>query len=407
MQIDAENLIWVEHRDRELGYARLLADQIARAGLGSTNILSLAFHLPLGTLLSPRRVFVPYLRSANDEGLSILRRAPRQVFNINYEQLLGNFNREAKRPRCSGVMQLYWYDAFREILDDWEVPDSLRVRLPPPESLLLTERAREQEWHRTRDGRLHDRIVFLPENYAWAFADSETLRKKAGVGFRMEQIERLRDYSRDSLQAFARELLAYSAAHPDVVFVLRPHPSVSIETYESELRRHGEIPINLILSKAGSAWDWVGCSDAVISGWSTVTYSASQLGVPTALHLPLPLIPELDVPWVAAMPRFRCFQDAVDHLLSGCWQADASTEDCSNFEELLAAMRSGSHTIDCPPGLGRIRVFLRSLISSAVRYLGLIWRPANVRVLSVYHADHFKPIHISTSTASYCHATSS
>ncbi len=401
MQLHVDNLIWVEHRDRELGYARLLAGQLAEAGLGSTIILSLPFHLPLGALLAPRRVFLPFLRTAHDDGLSVLRRPPQQVVNINYEQLLGHFNREPKRPRLRGALQIYWYDAFREILDYWQIPGALRVRLPPPESRLVTRRAREQGWHRARDGRLHERIVFVPENYAWAFADSVTLRKKAGVGFRMEQIERLRDYSRDSLRAFALELLACSAARPEVAFVLRPHPSVSIETYESELRRYGELPVNLVLSKAGSAWDWVGCSDAVISGWSTVTYSANQLGIPAALHLPLPLIPELDVPWVAAMPRFQRFQDAVDHLLSGGWQATAVADVSSDFEALEAALQRDALTIDHDPRCNRARVIARSLMSSTVRYLGLFWRPARVRVLSVYHADHFKPIYITESATTF------
>ena len=399
MQLDADNLIWVEHRDRELGYAQVLAGQLAEAGLGSTTILSLPFHLPLGALLAPRRVFLPFLRTAQDEGLSILRRAPRQVLNINYEQLLGYFNREAKRPRLPGALQLYWYDTFGEILDDWHIPEALRVRLPPPESRLVTQRAREQGWHRARDGRLHDRIVFVPENYAWAFANPVTLRKKAEAGFRMEQIERLRDYSRDSLRAFALELLTCSAERPDVAFVLRPHPSVSIEIYESELRRYGELPANLVLSKAGSAWDWVGGSDAVISGWSTVAYSASQLGIPAALHLPFPLIPELNVPWVAAMSRFHRFGDAVDHLLSGGYQVTARAESSPDFEPLLAALQQDSQSIECAPGYGRARVLARSLLSSTVRYLGLIWRPARVRVLSVYHADHFKPIHITASAS--------
>lgn len=397
MQLDADNLIWVEHRDRELGYAQLLAGQLAEAGLGSTTILSLPFHLPLGALLAPQRVFLPFLRTAQDDGLSVLRRAPKQVLNINYEQLLGHFNREAKRPRLRGALQLYWYDAFREILDDWQIPGALRVRVPSPESRLVTRRAREQGWHRARDGRLHERIVFVPENYAWAFVDPVTLRKKAEAGFRMEQIERLRDYSRDSLRAFALELLACSSARSDVAFVLRPHPSVSIETYEAELRRYGELPVNLVLSKVGSAWDWVGGSDAVISGWSTVTYSANQLGIPAALHLPLPLIPELDVPWVAAMSRFQRFQDAVDDLLSGGWQTTAADDVSSDFEALLAALQKDSHTIDCGPGYGRTRILARSLTSSTVRYLGLFWRPPSMRVLSVYHADHFKPIHVTGS----------
>jgi hypothetical protein len=398
MMKDTENLIWVEHRDRELGYARLLANRLAHNGLGSTTILSLPFHLPLGALLAPRRVFVPFLRTFQDEALAGLRQPPQQVLNMNYEQLLGYFNREVKRPNLPGALQLYWYEAFSEILDDWNIPGATRVRLPSPESQLVTRRAREQGWHRTRDGRLHERIVFIPENFAWAFADATLMRKKAKAGFRWEQIERLRDYSRKSLQAFAPELLACCNAYSDIAFVLRPHPSVSIETYEEELQRYGKLPVNLVISKSGSAWDWLGGSDAVISGWSTVTYSAHQIGIPSGLHHPFPLISELDVPWVAAMPRFKYFRDAVDRLLSYPPQPNSNSSGCVDFDALFIRLRQDRPTIDWPHRNGRKRLLARALLASILRHLGLVWRPARARVLNVYHADYFAPIRVAAST---------
>jgi hypothetical protein len=209
----------------------------------------------------------------------------------------------------------------------------------------------------------------------------------------IDQIERLRDYSADSLQRFAPELLATCKAHGDVAFVLRPHPSVSVEAYETELRRHGDLPVNLVISKNGSAWDWVGGSDAVISGWSTVTYSARQLGIPAALHHPLPLIPELDVPWVAAMPRFERLEAAVGHLLAVPPPAVTGyARSHSGFESLVKALREDPAPIDWPPRPHRARVLLRAIAATMVRMIGLVWRPSRWRTLSVYHADYFSPV---------------
>lgn len=391
---NADNLIWVEHRDRELGYAKLLARLLAESGLGSTNILSLPFHLPAGALLAPRKVFVPFLRDSADESLAILRQPPLQVINLNYEQLLGYFNREAKRPRLRGALQLYWYDAFSEILDHWDIPVTERVHIPPPESQLVTCRAREEGWHRTRDGQLHDRIIFIPENFAWAFASSNTLKKKANAGFRIEQIERLRDYSRESLRSFALELMNCCISNPRVAFVLRPHPSITIEAYESELRRYGKLPSNLIVSKKGSAWDWLGGSDAVISGWSTVAYSAYQLGIPAALHHPLPLISELDVPWVRAMPNFKYFRDAVESLLLQKPDTAGVETHEFNFQDFISRIQEDVIPLCLDRDNGRSALFVRSCIVSCLRHLGRIWRPASIRVLNVYHADYFTPIHV-------------
>jgi hypothetical protein len=101
------------------------------------------------------------------------------------------------------------------------------------------------------------------------------------------------------------------------------------------------------------------------------------------------------------MPRFHRFQDAVDHLLSGGWQATAVADVSSDFEALEAALQRDALTIDHDPRCSRARVIARSLMSSTVRYLGLFWRPARVRVLSVYHADHFKPIYITESATTF------
>lgn len=395
-----DNLIWIEHRDRELDYARELAAALRTDGLGESLILSMPFFLPLGLFLAPKRVFVPFLKSLRDAQLRILRRrggrAP-LVVSLNFEQLLGHFNRGAKRPDAPGAVHGYWYDQFEEVLTSWSVPRTSWVRLPPPESLLVSRRAYEQRLHAENGGRPpFERIVFIPENYSWAFANEETLRKKVSAGFDAEHIDRLRRYSIDSLAVFCRQLHEAAAEWPNVLFIVRPHPSVDVASYQREIVRVAPLPPNVLVSKALSAWDWLGGCDGVLSSWSTVTYSARQLGLPAALHLPLPLIAELDVPWVRAMPRFEALSNAVKYVLQQPLEVNR-TASRARFDQLTARLRTG---VDVAPMTesaslaDRLGIFLRACAASSVRIAGLVLPGTRARILRVYRHDFVAPLHV-------------
>jgi hypothetical protein len=400
LSLSVDNLIWIEHRDRELGYAKALAAELRAAGLGSTLILSMPFFLPLGFFLRPRRVFVPYLKSRRDPQLSILRQGggqPPQVISLNFEQLLGHFNREAKRPTAEGALHCYWYEEFAEVLAAWAVPQASWVKLPPPESMLVSRRAFQERFH-VQGGTKgdFDRVIFIPENYSWAFATEEVLRKKAMAGFNAEQIERLRRYSDDSLTLFCEQLLECARRQPGILFIVRPHPSVDVASYRRRIERVADLPDNVVLSKALSAWDWLGGCDGVLSSWSTVTYSARQMGIPAALHLPLPLIPELDVPWVRSMPTFDQLSDAVEHVLRR-GKDKPQTPGQGGFDALFDKLGNTPAPASMPERSRlpeRLRVLLRASAASVVRLAGLALPSPRARVLRVYRHDFVAPLRV-------------
>lgn len=387
------NLIFVEHKDRELAYARRLGTALTAAGFGRSRVLSMPYFLWAAYLLRPKRIFLPFFKRFSDPSTAMFPVATDAVaYCLNFEQLLGNFNRDAKRPLDSeGVVHGYWYPEFLSVLDAWGVDRERVVPLPPPEAFLVHDIDRSlvecaEAWRQR-----YSRIVFIPECYAWSFASDVVLEKKSANGFTLSQVVRLRDYSRQNRDQMLAELKDMVAQNPDHLFILRPHPSISVEQYAALLPGLHAAE-NILISKAHSAWDWVGIADVVISGWSTVTFAARHLGKATSLYLPFPLIPELDVPWVRTMPQKRSLSDCVMQS-----QVDDASEVSvrwkSDFTDLMAFLREREAELPAAklgaPQPARAWFMLRELVRAGLRLVGTKWSPH--RSLSVYKYDFFLP----------------
>lgn len=316
MTTEIDLLFFVEHVDRELHSVQRIASALNRAGC-TTAVLSVFFHSHLAVSKYRAKVYVfPYVMGPEDWPV----RAVREMYgdtvtyvNMNWEQLLSPVNLAYKRPRNEfqreTVVQIAWHEQFRQYLLSHAVaPDRVHVLGNPAHQILREQLAERADCR----GRLGSDLgldqaktwVFFPMNYSWAFSPDLVIRRKIANGYDPQVAWEHRAFARRNMDTFIGWVNRQARQHPDKLFIVRPHPSVSCDQWEGRFSDLvGQKAENIVISKHLSVREWLPAADAVYTSWSTVAWDAYNAGIRAFLIAPYGRPDWLHVDWNDLVPN--------------------------------------------------------------------------------------------------------
>ncbi|NOU51764.1 hypothetical protein HG263_14600 [Pseudoalteromonas sp. JBTF-M23] len=307
--IQVDFLFLVEHEDREMSSVKRLKSELEMKGC-SCIILSTEFHAHLFNQFNARNIVFPY---AIDDATWPIRAFKRQKFkkcnfiSLNWEQLLSKSNQDFKKPKSRFIQEhfyhLAWEDNFKEFLkDSGSKSDNIRVIGNPLHELLMEDLYNSSLY----DGKLRaefgieksSELYFFPMNYGWAFFSDDKIKAKIAMGYDSEVAYEYRDYALRCLNAFTYFITKLCALYPKSTFVVRPHPSISVEQYVEKFTVNGlTIPVNMVLTKRYTIKEWIAISQVVGSSWSTSVWDAQKVGKKGFLFTPFERPDWLDTFW--------------------------------------------------------------------------------------------------------------
>jgi surface carbohydrate biosynthesis protein len=290
-------VFFIEHKDRELESVKLVVETLRDLGV-SCVILSIYFHAYKLYSVQARLYVFPFVISEVDWPISIVHAMYGDrvnYLNMNWEQLLSRANINYKKPRTKfsqeKVKHITWDLNFKKHLLDCGVLESnIRVTGNPANSLLVSMLKRGEQWKEKLANEFGidatKKIIFLPMNYAWAFASDSLIKAKIENGYPESEAWKYREYSHKCLKEFTYFIQKISLMG-DYEVIIRPHPSISEEQYENVfISQLGFIPSNIFINKSYSIREWIIASDIVGSSWSTSVWDAYNIGKPVFLFTP-------------------------------------------------------------------------------------------------------------------------
>lgn len=270
----------VEHKDRELLFVREIRDNLISKGY-SCIILSYYFDLWKLIFIRTKVLMLPFCINDKELPVRFFNRRRPIVINLNYEQYLSNINIQYKKPMCAftqkEVIQCSWSEDFDDFLTSSNVVSYNILRTP---SNFINQLFLE---HTNSEMILdaQDTLVFLPLNFAWAFASDKTIQAKIKNGYPKDSAYEYRKFAIRHLKLFIKDLLNVAGANPDKQFLVRPHPTVSSEDYFTFISELGlTIPKNLKIHRQETAQFWLLRCNLVISNESTILLEAKNLRLP-------------------------------------------------------------------------------------------------------------------------------
>ena len=318
-------VILVEHPDREL----LVAEAIGRAikeidSAVNIKIMSILFDVEEAILAKHYDLIVfpsnwPIINSIS----AVRNRAT--YLSLNFEQMLSNFNKRAKRPAdgfvTAGLNHFSWSREYSEYLVESGIDISRIYEIQKPIHQALA-RMSDSHWLAI-DNRLlneltaYDRIVFVPLTCLQAFKSDVRLRREFGSGDLFERAIARRDFVRGSVEKIFLWIAKLAAERPRVAFVLRPHPSVSTSTYVELFEKLNiEKPSNVLITHNGTAIQWITKSQLLISYYSSLLLDGLEYGTPAFILQPLPFPDDISYTWFSRFKKIGLYEElraVLDH----------------------------------------------------------------------------------------------
>ena len=318
-------LFLIEHEDREGGVVNRMQEELNKYGVSSAK-MSINFHLHLLTKVRTKLIVVPYAISSS-EGLTALiytnksvRTGKIKVLSLNWEQYLSKANYAFKKPQDSIIKNMVyhvaWDQNYKLFLENNGVKESnIKITGNPSHQVLVDLTCNytvSQVKQKIGLPRNFKKTIFLPMNYGWAFMSDEVINYKVSRGYQRDVALTYRDYTRSCIRSFCHFIDDASSTDVDTLFVIRPHPSISVEQYYDVFEK--EAPgvkdrNNVIVSKDFSIREWIFVSDYVGSSWSTSIIDAIILDKEVFLYTPEKRPEFLDVEWNNLVPNISSYSD--------------------------------------------------------------------------------------------------
>lgn len=296
--IKIDFLFLVEHEDREMSTVKRLKELLELNG-STCVVLSTEFHAHLFNCYKPKNIVFPY---AIDDTTWPIRAFKTKEFkssnfiSLNWEQLLSKANQEFKKPKSNLIQQCFfhlaWQEDFKKFLVSSNVRETQVQVIGNPLHELLLEDLKNAPLYDKKlrsDFNLNKSsdIYFFPMNYGWAFFNDDKIKAKIKMGYHSDVAYDYRDYSQRCLDSFIHFIVSLCSKHRKSIFVIRPHPSISIDQYVDKFKAHGlAIPNNLLLTKEYTIKEWIAISKVIGSSWSTSVWDAKKIGKNGFLYTP-------------------------------------------------------------------------------------------------------------------------
>ena len=319
-------LYFVEHRDRELETAALVARTLrSRYGL-SVAVIPIEYKTYQALYRwKPNTVVAPFGISAETFPMSVYWRVyggSIGYVNIACEQILSTFFAGPKAPNDSFAREFVTHCAWNDQFVDWlkqngVLPERIATTGSPQHVLY---RDRYAGLHRSKRELAADfgldasqRWILLPLNYGGAFLPDELRKGMLHRGFDESDLESYIEYCRRSMDESVRWVAAAAETMPEMTFVFRPRPVETESSYLELLASTlGTIPSNVKVIKGLAVRDWIIASDMVISSHSTTLLDAAAAGRRVGMLHPFEMPDRLKHEWMDLIPRISSSQDLKD-----------------------------------------------------------------------------------------------
>jgi len=313
---EVDVIFFIEHKDRELESVQLICKQLNKEGK-STLILSVYFHVYCLYLYKAKVFVFPYLINKDDWPVNIVYQMygdKVKYLNMNWEQLISKVNEEYKKPQDSFVKNrvnhIAWNENFKRYLIRYGVNENnIRVTGNPANEVLYNLLQYSRKWREKLSVEfgldINKKWLFMPMNYGWAFSSDDLIKAKIKKGYPEKIAWEYREYSQKCLKKFIYFIERVSKEYSYEI-VIRPHPSITKENYESIfIEEIGYVPKNIVINKEYSIREWIVSSDIVGSSWSTSVWDAYNIGKPVFLFTPYKRPKWLDVWWNREVVNFK------------------------------------------------------------------------------------------------------
>lgn len=323
-------LYFIEHKDRELGIASEIKKKLKEENI-STVILSIVYH-PFYAMIhyKPKVILMPYctsVRSPVAHIFSTLYGEGVKIINMNYEQIINNYFRFLKRPSDdftkNKVIQLCWGKSMAEYYEKEKVKKENIFITGRPERILLNRLNYDKENIRSIIIKKHkkltawDKWYFFPLDDNFVFLDGLISKEiKKGV-WEENKILAYKDFLSKTVFKFVDWICQLYKAEwgQDMVFIIRPHPGVTVEVYEKLFKeRIGGVPEFVYLTRDYTVKEWVVASNACFSNYSTVLLDALSIGKPSYLIYDELIDNEFKMDWFDDMKKITTYQEFCSKL---------------------------------------------------------------------------------------------
>jgi surface carbohydrate biosynthesis protein len=289
-------VIFVEHKDRELQLSNYLKEELERENY-SVIIASLIYHTHLILYkYKIKTIITPYIGfgkgSISDlfykaHGLNI------NFINLNYEQFLFPFTGKFKIPK-NNISKNYqinfaWGNHFKKYLvEAGAKTENIFITGRPYSEVIkkieINKKLIKNELAEAHQLDVNKQWVFIALTDGLALLDNSSLEKIVSKGVDGKGMYTQVYHDRETILKLCKILSNISNLddNENYEFILRPHPSVSINKYKSIFSNNNlNIPVSLKLIKESSALNWLVSSDMLITNYSTLIIDATALNKKT------------------------------------------------------------------------------------------------------------------------------
>ncbi|AOW76476.1 hypothetical protein A3Q34_06150 [Colwellia sp. PAMC 20917] len=307
--INIDFLFLMEHEDREGAALYNITERLSKKGYYCV-ILSTEFHSHRYGQYNPKCIVFPYSIDDKTWPVSFFRNKKwreSQLVSLNWEQLLSNANKEFKKPKSDVIKSFFkhlaWDESFKDFLCSSGVrPTNVEVIGNPLHELLFHETLNSSDLTASLKKEFaipHQAdIYFFPMNYGWAFSSDKTIKAKIKMGYDENIAWQYRDYSKRCLNKFVKFITKAAIVNTTDYFIIRPHPSISIEQYELIFKQLKlDIPKNILITKSYSIKEWISVAKLIGSSWSTSVWDSIKIGKIGFLFTPEPRPEWLNTFW--------------------------------------------------------------------------------------------------------------
>lgn len=314
--MDKDFVIYVEHKVRELQSACMINSYLQELNLRG-DIFPTHYNREINlSRTRPKLVAYPYCYSSKDIRFQEYRDMYGDIIpvNLHHEQITALDGEEFALPSddySKEIIHISWGTKFaKKLIDVGVKPDNIYITGSPRNDALFFDDELKSKMELAKCYGLSNekKWVFCPLNFGYSFMNKERLYslKEAGLKINEEDIG-LVARTRDQ---FLKTILKIANSNENIEIILRPHPSVSIETYQTLIKKLSSYRLNNVhVMREEPVSTWLKVSDFIIAWTSTAALEGGLLNKNVILLQPNPIPGVLNMEWFQHFPVVKSYDE--------------------------------------------------------------------------------------------------
>ena len=288
-------VIFIEHRDRELAIATEIAFQLETLGR-NVAVCSSIYHLMWAIIkLTPKVVVTPSTSFGKGSAAYLYYSvfgASIGFINLNYEQFVsswkGSYKTSSHEFSKTQQIQLVWGQSFKdELIKNGINKKNILITGRPSLELLENQYAGigQAELISKYPDFSNKKLCFVGLTDGLAFVTDKKVESVVAAGADKNGLLQHIEYIKENMGALFQEITEEANKRDDLIFILRPHPSVPVSAYVGLFEKlNFKVPKNVLITKDMDAFWWLAVSDYYVTNYSTLCLESKILGLPSFIY---------------------------------------------------------------------------------------------------------------------------